>query len=183
MSSPSLEPPAPQGFWEAHEVQQQLAQFNGNAASDAPMLVAVRLRPLNSKELDSGDYNIVSILESKVIVITDPWYDADLNPNRSQEKRYAFDIVFGEEVDQDNVYAETVKGLVDGVLDGYNASVFAYGATGAGKTHTMLGSLESPGVMVNTLHDLFTRMQGFTDAKFKVTLSYMEIYNERIKVS
>ena len=75
------------------------------------------------------------------------------------------------------------RGLVGGVLDGYNSSVFAYGATGAGKTFTMLGSLEHPGVMVNTLHDLFEMMKDakMQDAKFKVTLSYMEIYNELIK--
>ncbi|KAL1530516.1 hypothetical protein AB1Y20_001417 [Prymnesium parvum] len=171
----------PSGFWEAHEMQQQLAQFDGNVASDAPMLVAVRLRPLWIKEVEAGDYSVVSVLESKVIVVVDPWYDADLNPNRSKEKKYAFDMVFNEHIGQENVYEETVKGLVNGVLDGYNASVFAYGATGAGKTHTMLGSLESPGVMVNTLHDLYSRMNVFQEAKFKVTLSYMEIYNERIK--
>merc|ERR1719379_709117 len=46
----------------------------------------------------------------------------------------------------------------------------------------MLGSLEQPGVMVATLHDMFSRMQSkFAEAKFKVTLSYMEIYNELIK--
>jgi len=57
------------------------------------------------------------------------------------------------------------------VLDGYNASVFAYGATGAGKTHTMLGAIDQPGVMVNTLYDMFTRMESdeeFHDKKFKV---------------
>jgi kinesin family protein 18/19 len=85
---------------------------------------------------------------------------------------------------QDAVYQETAHGLVNGVLDGFNASVFAYGATGAGKTYTMLGAIDQPGVMVNTLYDMFTRMQTdeeFADKKFKVTLSYLEIYNELIK--
>ena len=173
---------APSGFWEAHEVHAQLAQFEGDTKQqDAPMLVAVRLRPLWQKEVDADDYNIVSVLESKVVVVTDPWYDADLNPNRAKEKKYAFDLVFDETVGQEAVYQQTAKGLVDVVLDGYNASVFAYGSTGAGKTHTMLGSLESPGVMVNTLHDLYSRMNQHQDQRFKVTLSYMEIYNERIK--
>ena len=122
------------------------------------------------------------VLEEKVVVVLDPWYDPDLNPNRAKEKKYAFDVVFDMESSQDEVYT-TARGLVGGVLDGYNSSVFAYGATGAGKTHTMLGSLNEPGVMVNTLHDMFVRMKdpAFADAKFKVTLSYMEIYNELIK--
>ena len=133
--------------------------------------------------MEAGDYGTVQVLEGKVVVVLAPWYDQDLNPNRAKEKRYAFDVVFDESINQMEVYTQTARGLVDGVLDGYNSSVFAYGATGAGKTHTMLGSLDQPGVMVNTLHDLFGRMAdpAFEQAKFKVTLSYMEIYNELIK--
>ncbi len=52
--------------------------------------------------------------------------------------------------------------LIDGVLGGYNASVFAYGATGAGKTYTMLGTVEEPGIMVRTLRDLFKKIDEFT---------------------
>ena len=135
------------------------------------------------QETEAGDYSTVRVLENKVVVVLDPWYDAVLNPNRAKEKKYAFDVVFDEQADQLEVYKQTASGLVGGVLDGYNSSVFAYGATGAGKTHTMLGSLEEPGVMVNTLHDMFVRMKdaSFADVKFKITLSYMEIYNELIK--
>ena len=57
------------------------------------------------------------------------------------------------------VYANTTRSLLDGVLDGYNATVFAYGATGAGKTYTMLGTDTQPGIMVNTLRELFHRTQ------------------------
>ena len=148
------------------------------------MLVAVRMRPLWQKEAEAGDFSCVRVMDGKVVVVTDPWYDADLNPNRHQEKRYAFDVVFDQDVAQMDVYEKTAKGLVNGVLDGYNASVFAYGATGAGKTYTMLGSLDEPGIMFNTLHDTFERMKTeFQESKFKVTLSYVEIYNEMIKAN
>ena len=177
-------------FWEQSKVAKQIAKFTAAEdvpevvpAQSMPMLVAVRVRPLWDKELEGGDYSTVRVIEGKVVVVLDPWYDADLNPNRAKEKKYAFDVVFDEKVGQDEVYQKTARGLVGGVLDGYNSSVFAYGATGAGKTHTMLGSLEHPGVMVNTLHDLFELMKEakMENAKFKVTLSYMEIYNELIK--
>lgn len=56
------------------------------------------------------------------------------------------------------VYNHTTKFLIDGVLDGYNATVFAYGATGAGKTYTMLGTQTIPGLMVLTLRDLFRKV-------------------------
>lgn len=173
-------------YWEKQEVAKQVQTFNAPGAppQSMPMLVAVRLRPLSSKELEVGDYSTVQVIEGKVVVVLDPWYDAQLNPNRDKEKRYAFDKVFDDSVGQESVFEQTANGLVSGVLDGFNASVFAYGATGAGKTHTMLGSLEEPGVMVNTLHSMFQRMgsdPAFADAKFKVTLSYLEIYNELIK--
>jgi hypothetical protein len=186
----AMEAEEPSDYGEQSKVADQIAKFEADKAvgevikaQDMPMLVAVRVRPLWDKEVEAGDYNTVQVVEGKMVVVLDPWYDADHNPNRAKEKRYAFDVVFDEKVGQEEVYQRTARGLVGGVLDGYNSSVFAYGATGAGKTFTMLGSLEHPGVMVNTLHDLFEMMKDakLQDAKFKVTLSYMEIYNELIK--
>ena len=65
----------------------------------------------------------------------------------------------------------------------YNATVFAYGPTGAGKTYTMLGTDKEPGVMVHTLKDLFSKSDAHcADAsrgvKHKVSLSYLEVYVE-----
>jgi kinesin family member 18/19 len=74
--------------------------------------------------------------------------------------------------------------LVDSVLEGYNSSVFAYGATGAGKTHTMLGTEDEPGIMALTLEDLFTKINIYgssTGNEYDVSLSYLEIYNENIR--
>lgn len=53
------------------------------------------------------------------------------------------------------VYETTTSALVKDILTGYNATVFAYGATGAGKTHTMVGSTHNPGVMVRAINELF----------------------------
>ena len=196
---PEVLVPEPGNFFEAQAAGAQIAKFSvGGPAADAAvavqsagvndkpqemqMLVAVRMRPLWQKEDDAGDQRCVSVLQGTVVNVTDPWYDEVLNPNRQKEKRYAFDIVFDDDVGQLEVFEKTSKGLVSGVLDGYNASVFAYGATGAGKTHTMLGSLEEPGIMVKTLHEIYGAMEAdFQDSKFKVTLSYVEIYNEMIK--
>jgi kinesin family protein 18/19 len=53
------------------------------------------------------------------------------------------------------VFENTTKPLISGVTNGYNATVFAYGATGAGKTYTMLGSVDNPGIMLQTLTEIF----------------------------
>ena len=72
--------------------------------------------------------------------------------------------------------------MLDSVLDGYNATVFAYGATGCGKTHTITGTLQQPGVIFLTMQELFERIADRTDEKVtEVSLSYLEIYNETIR--
>lgn len=72
--------------------------------------------------------------------------------------------------------------LVEAVLQGRNGSVFCYGATGAGKTYTMLGTVENPGVMVLAIKDLFTKIrQRSCDGNHTVHLSYIEVYNETVR--
>jgi len=98
---------------------------------------------------------------------------------RSRDIKYAFDRVFNETSTNLEVYEKTTEPLIDYVLDGVNASVFAYGATGSGKTHTMIGEEDEPGVMVHTMHNLFSKMESSKD-KITVKMSYLEIYNEQI---
>lgn len=72
--------------------------------------------------------------------------------------------------------------MVEGVLHGYNATVFAYGATGAGKTYTMIGTAENPGNMFMTLKHLFMQMNEMKwENMYNVWVSFLEIYNENIK--
>ena len=61
---------------------------------------------------------------------------------RGKEKQFAFDYVFDRHISHEAVFDKSVKFAIDGVLDGFNATVFAYGATGSGKTFTMLGPSE-----------------------------------------
>jgi len=56
---------------------------------------------------------------------------------RTKDQTFGFDKVFDENVTQSEVYEATTRNLLDSVMDGYNATVFAYGATGCGKTHTI----------------------------------------------
>jgi len=102
--------------------------------------------------------------------------------NRTKEKRYAFDHAFDKDSGQTEIFKHTTKFLVEGVLHGYNATVFAYGATGAGKTYTMIGTAENPGNMFMTLKHLFTKMNEMKkENMYSVRVSFLEIYNEMIK--
>ena len=70
----------------------------------------------------------------QLVVLMDPHEDTDdiLRANRSREKRYVFDHVFSSEATQEDVYHAVIqgKGIIESVLNGYNCTVFAYGATG-----------------------------------------------------
>lgn len=151
------------------------------------ILVAVRLRPLLGHDRDAEE--TVRQIENKVIIIRDPGKSNDVigqMRNRNREKQYAFDYVFDPSDNQKKVYENTTQFLIDGILQGYNATVFAYGCTGAGKTYTMLGTPENPGIMALTLDDLFSNIQkaninNETNIEYKVNVSFMEVYNENIR--
>ena len=101
---------------------------------------------------------------------------------RPRDVRYAFDRVFPPETGQRAVFAETVEPMLDGVLAGYNASVFAYGATGCGKTHTISGTPHDPGLIFLTMQALYARIaEEHDEFETNVRLSYLEIYNEKIR--
>uniref|UniRef100_A0A8C8CCM1 Kinesin-like protein n=1 Tax=Oncorhynchus tshawytscha TaxID=74940 RepID=A0A8C8CCM1_ONCTS len=119
-----------------------------------------------------------------MVVLMDPMEDPDdiLRANRSREKTYMFDVAFDYSANQEEVYRATTKGLIEGLISGYNATVFAYGPTGCGKTYTMLGTDREPGIYVRTLNDLFKAIEETSDdMQYNISMSYLEIYNEMIR--
>ena len=148
------------------------------------MIVVVRVRVLTERERQlcslryphraSVSYCCVDCVGEDVIV-TDPD-----SPEGSCSRRYTFDRVFDSTSTNDDVYAATVKPLLPGLLEGYNATCFAYGMTGAGKTFTMMGTDRFKGLCTMAVEELFPKIESMT-GKCAVHASYLEIYNEKIK--
>ena len=145
------------------------------------ILVAVRCRPLSQKEREISVYETIQIMERKIIILKDP--NGATNPNniRTKEQTLAFDYAFDQFEGQKEIFSCTTKFLISGVTNGFNATVFAYGATGAGKTYTMLGNEENPGIMSLTLNELFNKIKSYPEREYTVKLWYLEIYNENIR--
>jgi len=101
--------------------------------------------------------------------------------HRSREQRYYFDRLFPDEVDTETVYHQTCEELIDSVLRGYNGCVFAYGTTGSGKTYTMNGNPQSPGISYLMIRDIFQRINDDQNNDYVIKVSYVEIYNEVIR--
>ncbi|KAK4132737.1 kinesin-domain-containing protein [Trichocladium antarcticum] len=137
-----------------------------------------------------GLRSVIKVVDDRCLVFDPPEDNPVQKFSRSvvptgkkvKDQVFAFDRIFDESVTQADVYEGTTKGLLDSVLDGYNATVFAYGATGCGKTHTITGTAQAPGIIFMTMQELFEKIGDRSDDKTtEVTLSYLEIYNETIR--
>nr|XP_020469524.1 kinesin-like protein KIF19 isoform X1 [Monopterus albus] len=153
-------------------------------SKDHQLTVALRIRPLSDAEQEEAATIVAHRVDDQMVVLMDPMEDPDdiLRANRSREKTYMFDVTFDHSASQEEVYRATTKGLIEGLISGYNATVFAYGPTGCGKTYTMLGTDKEPGIYVRTLNDLFRAIEETSDDMlYSVSMSYLEIYNEMIR--
>lgn len=109
--------------------------------------------------------------------------------DKELSKKFTFDRVFGPESTQADVYKTVVSHLIEEVLMGYNCTVFAYGQTGTGKTHTMIGAKSSSnftwendpqsGIIPRTLHHLYEALNQL-EVEFNVRVSFLELYNEEL---
>ena len=99
-------------------------------------------------------------------------------------QKFSFDRVYSIDCDSQLIYKEMCKDVVSSALEGYNGSIFMYGQTTSGKTFTMLGSPNNPGILPCTLRDIFLKINKIgkenTNINYKVYCSYIEIYNENI---
>lgn len=92
-------------------------------------------------------------------------------------KRMIFDGVCGPEASQEDLF-DQARPLIDAALGGSNACIFAYGQTGAGKTFTMAGTNEAPGVVPRALERVWDCIEASPNAEWHVSLTYVELYND-----
>lgn len=150
-------------------------------------------RVLNTQGAGPGAVirKVINVVDDKMLIFDPPETHSPqaraaqrfgTNTKRIREHRFVFDRLFDGDASQEEVYANTTRPLLDSVLDGYNATVFAYGATGCGKTHTISGTPMEPGIIFLTMKELFERIEELRDTKHvELSLSYLEIYNEAIR--
>jgi len=156
----------------------------GEVGKTVPVRVVARVRPLLPFETVQSTRSCVTVHGAQTLVM-------------GKDRVFAFDAVFGPGAQQDSLYGEWVSPLVDGLFNGYNATVLAYGQTGTGKTFTMgsgdnAGKLpEELGVIPRVMQDIYHRLEDLTDLErtggggpsreVRVRVSYIEIYNEEIR--
>lgn len=159
----------------------------------ASIKVVVRVRPLNEKEMDLNNRVVVDVVDDKMLVF-DPkeeirpfFYQGVQQPNKNFLKRankelnFVFDHVCDQGASNQDVFEITTKDMLSSLMEGYNCSVFVYGATGAGKTFTMIGNSQNPGITYLTMDHLFYMINSHEkDREFDIGVSYIEVYNENV---
>ncbi|RCV20783.1 hypothetical protein SETIT_4G085500v2 [Setaria italica] len=129
--------------------------------------VTVRFRPLSPREVRLGEEIA--------------WYadgDTIVRSEQNQSIAYAYDRVFGPTTTTRHVYDAAALHVVSGAMDGINGTIFAYGVTSSGKTHTMHGDQSSPGIIPLAVKEAFSMIQETPNREFLLRVSYLEIYNE-----
>ncbi|KAH1223987.1 Kinesin-like protein KIN-7G [Glycine max] len=139
---------------------------------DERILVSVRLRPLNEKELARNDVSDWECINDTTII-----YRSNLSAtDRSlYPTAYSFDSVFRTDSSTRQVYEKAAKEVALSVVGGINSSIFAYGQTSSGKTYTMSGITEY------TVADIFNYIEKHTEREFMLKFSAIEIYNESVR--
>ncbi|XP_043480001.1 kinesin-like protein Klp61F [Leptopilina heterotoma] len=145
--------------------------------------VFVRVRPINNFEKTQKSALVVDVPSNKDVVVRE-------RPNDKISKKFSFDRVFGPHSKQIDVYNAVVHPLLDEVLAGYNCTVFAYGQTGTGKTFTMEGYSNDPGlqwqsdtsagIIPRALSHLFDEIRTLDAQEYSVRVSFLELYNEEL---
>nr|XP_046261402.1 kinesin-like protein KIF13B isoform X2 [Scatophagus argus] len=157
---------------------------------DANVKVAVRVRPMNRREKELNTKCVVEMVKNQTILHPAAG-NLGKGDSRSQSKVFAYDYCFWsmDETDKEKFAGQEVvfqclgESLLRNAFQGYNACIFAYGQTGSGKSYTMMGSVDQPGLIPRLCSALFERTQKEQreEESFTVEVSYMEIYNEKVR--
>jgi kinesin family protein 4/21/27 len=149
--------------------------------------VVVRIRPLSAAELERGCKESITEMESEFAGLGDSSYTEVLQVKGASKNWFEFDAVIGSQCSQSDVYQRSgaFQSITEDIFRGYNATLLAYGQTGAGKTYTMgtFGDTndEAAGILPRAVDDMFANILSKCDGNGKVELSYLEIYNEEIR--
>ncbi|XP_012415076.1 kinesin-like protein KIF21A [Trichechus manatus latirostris] len=150
---------------------------------ESSVRVAVRIRPQLAKEKIEGCHICTSVTLGEPQVFL------------GKDKAFTFDYVFDIDSHQEQIYFQCIEKLIEGCFEGYNATVFAYGQTGAGKTYTMGTGFdvniteEEQGIISRAVKHLFKNIEekkqtaiknGLPPPDFKVNAQFLELYNEEI---
>ena len=144
-------------------------------SSKGNVKVISRFRPMNELEKSNGNEEVAEFTSETSLTF---------NSENHNRIRFNFDRIFPPNSTQEELYNFGVKEIIDGVLDGYNGTVLAYGQTSSGKTYTMEGIIDDEikmGVIPRMINHVFNFIRINKDIEFIMKASMVELYQEKIR--
>lgn len=151
-----------------------------------PTLITFPDHIVKSQESQKSQLSSGNDLTKKLVEITEPKKDRGGLSDRRKKWRFGFDEVFGTEATQNDLWRST-KPMVQSALDGFNSTIFAYGATGSGKTFSLLGNgVNCNGLIGRSIDKLFdfkgeTELNSEGRSSVTFSVEVLEVYNEEVR--
>ncbi|KAH8354976.1 hypothetical protein KR093_003268, partial [Drosophila rubida] len=166
---------------------QPVESCGGQTSKQHQILVCVRKRPLNLRELKLQELDMVSVPHEELLVVHEPRKQVTLT-KFLEHHHFRFDHTFDEHCNNAQVYEHTARPLVRHIFEGGMATCFAYGQTGSGKTHTMGGEFTGKqqncrdGIYAQAAHDVFAMLllPRYARQGLAVSCSFFELYGSRV---
>lgn len=137
--------------------------------SDNNIRVTVKVRPLIKREKEAKQTSKWRVNGNSIQAI-----------EQVEAFSFNFDHIFGEDATNEDVFRTVAKPIVEAAVNGFNGTIFAYGQTSSGKTHTMSGDDEIPGIIIQAVRHIFHQINNSINRQFLLRVGYIEIYNEKI---
>ena len=136
-------------------------EFNNN------IITILRVRPENAYEKNYSNIKIIKIESSSSMKLISPIEynyflegtkfindDKGLEVTKTEEHIFQFDHIFDYTAQQSQVYEYSAEFLVRNIFEGFNSTIFAYGSIGSGKSYTMFGTNDKPGIIVRSINQM-----------------------------
>ncbi|CAO1329328.1 unnamed protein product [Diamesa hyperborea] len=130
--------------------------------------VSIKIRPLIHREKEAKLTSLWSVSNGNTI------------KSNNNEHELSFDHILDENASTEQLFNIAGKRIVSSALKGINGTIFAYGQTSSGKTYSMLGNNEEPGIVTLVVREIFKEIEASEDREFLLRIGYVEIYNEKI---
>lgn len=143
--------------------------------SSTTIRVNVRLKPFTPSEIKRNERECVNPIDENHLMLSSS--HSDIHRKQTQ---FEFHGIIEKTASQQEVYNRSFRPLLPGLLSGLNTTIFAYGSTGSGKTYTIQGNKENPGIVSHIVSDLYSLKDEQPEKLITYKFSYIEVYNENL---
>eukprot|EP01035_Chromulina_nebulosa_P025653 gene25653-33500_t len=189
-TNPIVRPPSAGKFPWLNNKSPRFSDGGGEGEKERDHIqVSVRVRPMVHQELSqeetvawTWDKTSLTLTPSARAFIQKSNNLHQINSGQSVENNptFKFDHLFQPENTNEEIFTSVVQSVVAAAMNGYHGSVFSYGQTNSGKTFTMSGDKQQPGIIPLAIRYCFDAVNMYPDREFLLRVSYLEVYNEQV---